>query len=172
VPIYALGDQEPVIDSSAFVHPQAVIIGTVTIAAEASIWPGAVLRGDNSAIRIGERTSIQDNSVLHCTPFEETVVGDDCVVGHIVHLEGCLLEHHVLIGNAAQVLHRVVVRTGAIVAANSVVLYDTEVPAGALAVGSPATIKPGKARMADIEIGVSSYVSNSRRYLADLRRLD
>lgn len=172
MPIYALGDQEPVIDSSAFVHPQAVIIGTVNIGAEASIWPGAVLRGDNGEVRIGERTSIQDNSVLHCTPVEATIVGSDCVIGHLVHLEGCTIEHHVLVGNMAQVLHRVVVRTGAVVAANSVVLNDTEVPSGALAVGSPATIKPGRARMSDIQVGVDSYVWNSRRYLHDLRRLD
>jgi carbonic anhydrase/acetyltransferase-like protein (isoleucine patch superfamily) len=131
-----------------------------------------VLRGDNGEIRIGARSSIQDNSVLHCTPVESTIVGDDCVVGHIVHLEGCTLEHHVLIGNAAQVLHRAVIRTGAIVAANSVVLYDTEVPTGALAVGSPAVIKEGKARMSDITTGVAAYVYNAKRYLADLRRLD
>lgn len=172
MPIYALGDQVPVIDSTAFVHPQAVIIGSVTIGPEASVWPGAVLRGDNGEIRIGARSSVQDNSVLHCTPVDFTIVGDDCVVGHIVHLEGCTLEHHVLIGNAAQVLHRAVIRTGAIVAANSVVLYDTDVPPGALAVGSPAVIKEGKARMADITTGVEAYTFNGKRYRADLRRLD
>ena len=77
-----------------------------------------------------------------------------------------------MVGNAAMVLHRSVVRTGAIVAANSVVLYDVEVPAGALAVGSPATIKPDRARMRDIEDGVRSYVARARRFRTDLRRLD
>lgn len=172
MPIYALGDLEPVIDSTAFVHPEAVLIGAVTVGAEASIWPNAVLRADNGEIRIGARTSIQDGSVLHCTPVDPTIVGDDCVVGHIVHLEGCTLEHHVLVGNMAQLLHRVVVRTGAIVAANAVVLYDTEVPSGALAVGTPAVIKEGRARMEDITMGVQSYVWNGRRYREGLRRLD
>jgi len=172
VPIYALGDLEPVVDSTAFVHPEAVLIGAVTIGPEASVWPGAVLRGDNGEIRIGARTSIQDGSVLHCTPADHTIVGDDCVVGHIVHLEGCTLEHHVLIGNMAQVLHRVVVRTGAIVAANAVVLYDTEVPSGALAVGTPAVIKEGRARMVEITNGVDAYLHKTHRYRKELRRLD
>jgi len=172
VPIYALGDLEPVVDSTAFVHPEAVLIGSVTIGPEASVWPGAVLRGDNGEIRIGARTSIQDGSVLHCTPADHTIVGDDCVVGHIVHLEGCTLEHHVLIGNMAQVLHRVVVRTGAIVAANAVVLYDTEVPSGALAVGTPAVIKEGRARMVEITNGVDAYLHKTHRYRKELRRLD
>ena len=172
MPIYALGDLEPVVDSTAFVHPEAVLIGAVTIGPEASVWPGAVLRGDNGEIRIGARTSIQDGSVLHCTPADHTIVGDDCVVGHIVHLEGCTLEHHVLIGNMAQVLHRVVVRTGAIVAANAVVLYDTEVPSGALAVGTPAVIKEGRARMVEITNGVDAYLHKTHRYRKELRRLD
>jgi carbonic anhydrase/acetyltransferase-like protein (isoleucine patch superfamily) len=112
VAIYALGDRVPRIDPTAFVHPDAVIIGDVEIGAEASVWPGAVLRGDDGAIRIGARTSIQDGSVLHCTPSLPTVVGAECVVGHIVHLEGCTIEDGALVGNGAVVLHRAVVRSG------------------------------------------------------------
>ena len=85
--IYALGDRVPTIDPSAFVHPDAVIIGDVRIGAESTIWPGAVLRGDDGYIQIGARTSIQDNTVIHTTPQQPTVVGDDCVIGHIAHLE-------------------------------------------------------------------------------------
>jgi carbonic anhydrase/acetyltransferase-like protein (isoleucine patch superfamily) len=172
VPIYALGDQVPDIHPDAFVHPDAVVIGSVTIGARSSIWPGAVLRGDDGEIHIGERTSIQDNSVLHTTPAHPTVVGDDCVVGHIVHLEGCTIESGVLIGNGSIVLHRVVVRTGAIVAANAVVLNDTEVPSGALAVGTPATIKAGRARPEEVRHGVASYLHKAERYRATLRRID
>ncbi len=133
--VYALGELQPTIDATAFVHPEAVIIGDVTIGAQSSIWPGAVLRGDGGGIRIGDRTSVQDNAVLHTTPFWETVVGNDCVLGHLIHLEGCTIEDEVLIGNASMVLHRSVIRSGAIVAANSVVLADVDVPTGALAVG-------------------------------------
>jgi carbonic anhydrase/acetyltransferase-like protein (isoleucine patch superfamily) len=172
VPIYALGSLSPSIHPDAYVHPDAVVIGSVTIGAESSVWPGAVLRGDDGEIRIGARTSVQDNCVLHTTPADPTVVGDDCVIGHLVHLEGCIIEDHVLVGNAAMVLHRSVVRSGAIVAANSVVLYDVDVPAGALAVGSPATIKPDRARRATIDEGVRSYTARARRYRTELRRID
>jgi carbonic anhydrase/acetyltransferase-like protein (isoleucine patch superfamily) len=172
VPVYALGSQEPSIHPDAYVHPDAVVIGSVTIGAESSVWPSAVLRGDDGEIRIGARTSIQDGCVVHTTPDDPTVVGDECVIGHLVHLEGCTIEDRALVGNMAMVLHRSIVRTGAIVAANSVVLYDVDVPAGALAAGSPAVIKPGRARREEIEAGVLTYVQRSRRFRRDLRRLD
>ncbi len=172
MPIYALGDLVPDIHPDAYVHPDAVIIGAVTIGAESSVWPGAVIRGDEGFISIGARTSIQDNSVLHTTPMHPTTVGDGCVIGHIVHLEGCTIESGCLIGNGSIVLHRAVVRTGAIVAANAVVLNDTEVPSGAIAVGVPAMIKAGRARPSDIEIGVRSYVLRAARYRTELRRID
>jgi carbonic anhydrase/acetyltransferase-like protein (isoleucine patch superfamily) len=172
MPIYALGDAEPVISADAYVHPDAVIIGSVELAALSSVWPGAVLRGDGGFIRVGERTSVQDNAVLHTTPEHPTLVGDDCVLGHQIHLEGCTIENEVLIGNAAMVLHRVTVRSGAIVAANSVVLNDTDVPSGALAVGTPAVIKLGRARLDDIRSGVQSYLLRAEAYRTSLRRID
>ncbi len=172
VAIYALGDQEPTIAGDAFVHPEATIIGSVTIGAESSVWPGAVLRGDGGEIVIGRRTSVQDNAVLHTTPEWPTIVGDDCVLGHLIHLEGCTIENHVLIGNASMVLHRCLVRSGSIVAANAVVLNDTEVPSGSIAVGTPATIKPGRARREDIDRGGAEYVRRAAQYRHDLRRID
>jgi carbonic anhydrase/acetyltransferase-like protein (isoleucine patch superfamily) len=136
------------------------------------VWPGAVLRGDDGEIHVGRRSSIQDNCVVHTTPDDPTVVGDDCVIGHLVHLEGCTIESGSLVGNGAMVLHRSVVRAGAIVAANAVVLYDVEVPTGALAVGTPAVIKLDRADTTDIASGVDSYVARGRRYRAELRRID
>ena len=170
--IYALGDLEPTISSEAFVHPEATIIGAVTIGANSSVWPGAVLRGDGGEIRIGARTSVQDNAVLHTTPMWPTVVGDDCVLGHLIHLEGCTVEDQVLIGNASMVLHRCVIRTGSIVAANAVVLNDTEVPSGAIAVGTPAQIKEGRARPEDITMASQEYVRRAAQFSTELRRLD
>jgi carbonic anhydrase/acetyltransferase-like protein (isoleucine patch superfamily) len=172
MPIYALGNLEPVIDATAYVHPDAVIIGSVTLGAHSSVWPGAVLRGDGGDIRIGNRTSIQDNAVLHTTPEWPTVVGDGCVIGHLVHLEGCTIHDDVMVGNAAMVLHRSVIRSGAVVAANSVVLADVDVPEGALAAGTPAVIKPGKARIDDIREGAQHYVDRVEHYRANLRRMD
>lgn len=172
MPIYAFGDQVPEIDGTAYVHPDAVIIGSVAIGPRSSIWPNAVLRGDDGEISIGAGSSVQDCSVLHTTPMFPTTVGNDCVIGHIVHLEGCTIEDGALVGNGSIVLHQVVVRTGAIVAANSVVLNGTEVPSGALAVGSPATIKPGRARADEIALGAQSYVDRAMRFRDQLRRID
>ena len=172
MPIYALGDRVPTIHPDAYVHPDAVIIGSVTIGAGSSVSPCAVLRGDDGEINIGERTSIQDGCVLHTTYIFPTIVGDDCVIGHMVHLEGCTIENGSLVGNGSIVMHKVIVRAGAVVGANSVLLNGTEVPSGALAVGSPAGIKPDKARPAEIKLGSDSYVARARIYRDKLRRID
>ncbi|MEY3033510.1 MAG: hypothetical protein RLZ86_132 [Actinomycetota bacterium] len=172
MPIYALGDVEPTIHPDAYVHPDAVVIGRVSVGAGSSIWPGAVLRGDDGDIVIGDRTSVQDGCVLHTTYVFPTIVGDDCVIGHMVHLEGCTIENRCLVGNGSIVMHQVKVCTGSVVAANSVLLNGTEVPSGALAAGSPAVIKPGKARLAEIDLAVESYVQRAARFRRDLRRVD
>lgn len=171
MPIYALGSQEPVIDDTAFVHPDAVVIGSVTIGPRSSVWPCAVLRGDEGEIRIGAETSVQDGSVLHTTPEIPTVVGDRCVIGHIVHLEACRIHDDVLVGNGSIVLHEVEVEPWAIVAANSVVLNGTRVPSGAIAAGSPVTIREGKARREIITDGVRAYVERAERFRTELRRI-
>jgi carbonic anhydrase/acetyltransferase-like protein (isoleucine patch superfamily) len=99
--VYALGDVEPQIAPSAFVHPDATVIGNVTIGAESTIWPQAVLRGDEGAIVVGAQTSIQDGSVIHCTSQLDTVIGSRVVIGHLVHLEGCTVEDRSLVGNGS-----------------------------------------------------------------------
>jgi carbonic anhydrase/acetyltransferase-like protein (isoleucine patch superfamily) len=170
--IYALGDRVPVIHPSAFIHPDCTIIGSVEIGADSSVWPSAVIRGDGLTIKIGERTSIQDGAVLHTTDFLGTTVGNDCVIGHLVHLEGCTIEDGSLVGNASIVLHRVVVQTGSIVAANAVVLNDVVVPSGAIAMGVPAKIREGAADTRFIQISADSYVERSRMYKTDMRRID
>ena len=169
--IYALGSREPKIHQTAFIHPEAVVIGSVEIGEESTIWAGAVLRGDDGEIKIGARTSIQDNTVIHTMPETPTIVGDDCVIGHLVHLESCTIESGAQVSSGAIVLHRAVVGKGAVVGANSVVLNDMIVPPGALAVGSPATIKPGRARQEDISMGVDVYVKKDKLFGAELRKL-
>lgn len=169
MPIYALGDAVPQIHEDAFVHPDAVVIGNVIIGANSSVWPTAVLRGDRGHISVGERTSIQDGSIIHTTTEHPTVIGNDCVVGHNVHMEGCTVEDFALIGSGSVVLHQVVVRTGAIVGAGAVVPNGLEVPAGALAVGIPARIKLDGADPSIIAHSVEMYVENAAWYKTDLR---
>ena len=92
MPIYQLGDLVPVIHPEAYIHPEAVLIGDVTVGSEATVWPGAVLRGDYGTIVIGARSSVQDGTVIHAGPGFPTIVGDGCVIGHLAHLEGCTME--------------------------------------------------------------------------------
>lgn len=171
--IYALGDRVPDIHPDAYVHPDATVIGDVVIGAEASIWPSVVLRGDYGHIAIGPRTSIQDGTVIHATADLPTIVGADCVVGHLAHLEGCTVEDGSLVGSGSVVLHRAVVRSNALVGANAVVPNNMEVPSGTMALGVPATIKPGGAmQTAMVDMAAQLYVWNAARYKKELRRLD
>lgn len=171
--VYALGDLVPDIHPGAYVHPDATVIGNVTIGAEASIWPQAVLRGDYGRIVVGARTSIQDGTVVHVPGGGlETRIGADCVVGHLAHLEGCTIEDHALVGSGSVVLHRVVVHSGAIVGANSVVTNGTIVPSGAMALGIPAKVKPDAVKPGAVDDAVRAYLVNGRRYASELRRVD
>jgi carbonic anhydrase/acetyltransferase-like protein (isoleucine patch superfamily) len=136
------------------------------------VWPCAVLRGDYGEISIGARTSIQDGTVIHATHELSTEIGDDCVVGHNAHLEGCVVEDKSLIGSGSVVLHRAAVRTGGLVGAGAVVPNDMEVPAGAMALGVPAKIKLDAVPPGVIQVAVDVYIENGARYKTDLRRLD
>ena len=170
--VYALGDVEPDIHPTAFVHPRAVVIGMVTIGAESTVWPGAVLRGDYGQISVGARTSIQDGTVIHATAEQHTHIGSRCVVGHLAHLEGCTVEDDCLIGSGSVVLHRVVVRSGALVGAGAVVPNGLEVPARAMALGVPAKLRLDSVAEGEFAAAVELYVANGRRYRETLRRLD
>lgn len=170
--IYALGDREPEIHPDAFVHPESVVIGRVVIGAGSSIWPGAVLRGDGAGIVVGARTSIQDGAVIHCTRSRETIVGDDCVIGHLAHLEACTIENGSLVGTGSIVLHRAVVRSGSLVGAGAVVPNDMEVPSGAMALGVPAKLRPDTVNAADIIEQAAGYVANAAHHRANTRCVD
>jgi carbonic anhydrase/acetyltransferase-like protein (isoleucine patch superfamily) len=172
MPIYALGDRIPHIDPSAFVHPDAVIIGSVRIGAESTVWPNAVLRGDHGDITVGASTSIQDGTVVHCAASLSTTVGDRCVVGHNAHLEGCTVEDDCLIGSGSVVLHRAIVRTGALVGASALVPNGMEVPPRAMALGVPAQIRRDAVAEGQFADAVARYVHNGHWYRAELRRLD
>jgi carbonic anhydrase/acetyltransferase-like protein (isoleucine patch superfamily) len=171
MPVYALGDRIPVIDPSAFVHPDAVIIGDVRIGPESSIWPTAVLRGDYGAIRIGAQTSIQDGTIIHCTAEHDTVVGDRCVVGHNVHLEGCTVLDDSLIGSGSVVLHAVTIGPHALVGASALVPGGMTVPRNARALGVPAKVTEQAIPDNAFAEAVAIYVHNSHWYNADLRKI-
>ncbi|HEX5585846.1 MAG TPA: gamma carbonic anhydrase family protein [Acidimicrobiia bacterium] len=172
MPLYALGDVAPLIDPDAYVHPDATVIGNVTVGPGSTIWPQAVLRGDYGRIVVGARTSIQDGSVIHATAELATVIGDDCVVGHLVHLECCTIQDRALVGTGSIVLHRAVVESDALVGAGAVVPNDMRVPSRAMALGIPAKLREDSVDTDEIARIVGQYVGNGARYRAELRRLD
>ena len=157
--LYALGEARPRIHPDAYVHPEAVVIGEVHLGPGASVWPGAVIRADNGPIVIGARTSVQDGAVIHTQAVNPTRIGADCVIGHLVHLEGCVLEDEVLVGSGAVVLERVVCRSSSLVGAGAVVSPGTEVPAGAMALGVPARIRPGAVEAGSVKFNADAYSS-------------
>jgi carbonic anhydrase/acetyltransferase-like protein (isoleucine patch superfamily) len=173
MPVYALDDRIPAIGPDAYVHPDAVVIGSVELGAGASVWPGAVLRGDHGLIRIGDRTSIQDGTIIHTTQDWPTMIGADCVVGHRAHLEGCVVADGCLIGSGSLVLNRARVETGAVIAAAALVRQDMVIPAGALAVGVPATVREGEGlRQREwIARAVKTYLRLADQHRAGTRRI-
>jgi carbonic anhydrase/acetyltransferase-like protein (isoleucine patch superfamily) len=172
--IWALGSLEPQIHPTAYVHPEAVVIGDVRIGAQASIWPTAVLRGDHGGhIVVGERTSVQDGTVAHTTERWPTAIGDDCVVGHNAHLEGCTIGSECLVGSGSIVLSQVVVEAGAAVGAGAFVAEGTLVPAGQIALGVPARCRPVPERLRKwLPSAVQTYLDLAAQYRLELRRLD
>ncbi len=128
----------PKIDPTAWFAPNATIIGNVEIGPGANIWFGAVLRGDQNLIRIGERASIQDNSVLHCNEENPTIIGANVTLGHCAVLEGCTIGDYALIGMNATVLDGATVGCGALIAAGGVVKERDSIPDWTMAAGIPA----------------------------------
>jgi carbonic anhydrase/acetyltransferase-like protein (isoleucine patch superfamily) len=167
--IYALGDIVPDIHPDAYVHPDAVVIGNVSIGSGSTVWPCAVLRGDYGAITVGERTSIQDGCVIHATKDAPTRIGSGCVIGHNVHLEGCTIHDHVLVGSGAIAMHEVVVESRAVVAAGAVLLDRTHVPSLAMALGVPATVRLDVVTQDFTTDAEHLYVRNGLRYKAEMR---
>ncbi|HEX5879100.1 MAG TPA: gamma carbonic anhydrase family protein [Actinomycetota bacterium] len=133
--------RRPVVDAAAFVAHTAVLVGDVTVAAGASVWYGAVLRGDFGPIVVGAGSNVQDNCVLHAAEGLPTVLEDEVTVGHLATMEGCVIERGALIGMGAVVLQRARVGRGAVIAAGSVVAEDAQIPPGVLAAGVPAQVK-------------------------------
>ncbi|HRC58457.1 MAG: gamma carbonic anhydrase family protein [Myxococcales bacterium] len=159
----------PVIDPSCFLAETAVVVGDVVLGAGSSVWYGAVLRGDVMAIRIGERTSIQDNAVVHVTTgFSGTTIGNGVTVGHGAIIHACTIEDDCLIGMGAIILDGARVRRGSMVGAGALVPPHTDIPEGSRVLGVPAKIRGEVSEQERqwITSSAAQYVRLSERYLA------
>ena len=160
----------PQIPASAYIDPQAVIIGDVTIGEHSSVWPCTVIRGDVHWIRIGARTNVQDGCVLHVMKDEHPLqLGDAVTVGHGVILHGCTIESRVLIGMGSVLLNGAKIGTGSIVAAGTLVPEGTVVPPGSLFMGHPGKLRRALTLedQASIDAYAARYVEYSETYKAD-----
>lgn len=161
----------PRIHPTAFIAPTAVLVGNVEVGAESSIWFGAVLRGDDPdhVIRIGARTSVQDNCVLHVSAQGPTIVGDDVTIGHGAVFESCEVGNRALIGMNAVILHGAVIGEESLVAALSVVPEGMQVPPRTLVAGAPARVRKELTGESARWVRDSSahYVALSRSYMTE-----
>lgn len=171
--IWELDGDVPQISPDAWIAPDAQIIGKVTIEAGASIWFGAVLRGDNEPIHIGAGSNVQDNCVIHTDPGCPVIVGKNCTVGHKALLHGCVIHDGVLVGMGSTILNRTVVRDGALIGACALVAEDKDIPEGALVLGTPGRVLR---RLSDEEreghlILAGRYRENAERFRNGLRKI-
>lgn len=162
----------PDIHGTAYIAENAVVIGDVKIGKESSLWFNTVARGDVNYITIGERTNIQDNSVLHVTTdTHPLVIGSDVTAGHGVILHGCMIMDRVLIGMGSIVLDGAVLEQNSMVAAGSLVPPGFVVPSGKLVMGSPAKVRRDLSgqEIENIVLSASNYVKNSRNHINNSR---
>ncbi len=166
------GDAFPEVAESAWVAPGAYVVGDVRLGDEASVWYGAVLRGDTEPIRIGARTNIQDGCVVHADPGYPAIIGEDCVVGHKAIVHGCEIGDRCLVGMGATVLNGAKIGEGSIVAAGALVPEGKEFPAKSLIVGIPAKrVKDVSGEQTeDIARGVRTYVERAASHRQSLQR--
>ena len=168
--IYALGDRRPICAPDAWVADNATVIGSVVLAAAASVWFGVVIRGDNDLITIGPRTNVQDNAVLHTDPGIPLTLGSGVTVGHQAMLHGCSVGDGSLIGIGAIVMNRAVVGSNCIVAAGALVPEGKTYPDRSLILGSPARVARSLSdeEVAALQGFAAGYVERSKTYREQL----
>ena len=173
--MHALGDREPVLEgSNHFIADNASIIGSVRLNDSSSVWFNCVLRGDNDWIEVGERSNIQDGSVLHTDPGFRLVIGDDVTIGHKVMLHGCSIGNNSLIGIGSTLMNGSSIGGNCIVGAHSLVTENKSFPEGTLIMGSPAQVVRdlNAVEVGLIEQAAKAYVENGRRFRATLTPFD
>src|ERR1700681_475016 len=171
---FELGGKRPVVHHDAYIAPTAVLIGDVLVEAGASVWFGAVLRGDEAQIRIGPGANVQDNAVLHCAEHLPTILEANASVGHSAQLEGCVVEHDAVVGMGATMLQRSRLGAGSMLAAGAVLTEGQEIPPGHLAAGVPAAVKkPLVGSSANwVQTAAEHYRDRAVTYRAKLKAVD
>jgi len=175
MPIYELDGQAPEFPASGdyFIADTATVIGKVRLHNSASVWFGAVLRGDNEWIEIGENSNVQDNATCHTDPGFPLSIGKNCTVGHNVILHGCTLENGALVGMGSIVMNGAKIGRGSVVGAGAVITEGKEFPEHSLIIGAPARVirTLDAAQVERMGSAARSYVKNGPRYVKGLRKI-
>ncbi|WP_326524629.1 gamma carbonic anhydrase family protein [Sphingomonas sp.] len=173
MPLYEFDGKAPALGRDAWVAPSADLIGDVVLGDEASVWFGAVIRGDNTTIHIGTRSNVQEGAALHSDPGAPLTIGAEVTVGHHAILHGCTVGDRSLIGMGATVLNRAVIGADSIVGAGALVTEGKTFPPGSLIVGSPArAIRTlDDAARAMLRASAAHYAQRAKDYAAGLKRV-
>jgi carbonic anhydrase/acetyltransferase-like protein (isoleucine patch superfamily) len=172
--IYRLGDDAPELDASSWAAPSATLIGKVRLQAGASVWFGAVLRGDNELIDIGVNSNVQDGTVMHTDKGVPLTIGTGVTIGHNAMLHGCTVGDYSLIGINAVILNGAKIGKHCIIGANSLIAEGKEIPDGSLVMGSPGKVvrELTEVQKQGLRASAQHYVDNARRYARDLKPMD
>jgi carbonic anhydrase/acetyltransferase-like protein (isoleucine patch superfamily) len=175
MPLYRIDGKSPRLpdDGSAWVAPSADLIGAVVLERGASVWFGAVIRADNTEIRVGEDSNVQEGAMLHSDPGAPLTVGARCTIGHHALLHGCTIEDEVLVGMGTIVLNHAVIGAGSIVGAGALVTEGKTFAPGSLIVGSPARAirQLDETARAALKLSAAHYAERQRRYAEGLERV-
>ncbi len=172
--VYRIDGRTPNIDDDAWVAPGASVIGDVHLAADASVWFGAVIRADNEPIRIGRGSNIQENAVLHVDPGKPLVLGENVTVGHQAMLHGCTIGDESLVGIQAVILNGAVIGRNCLVGAGALVTEGKQFPDGSLIIGTPAKVaRPlSEAEIAGLRHSAVNYIERSKAFRRELKQVD
>jgi carbonic anhydrase/acetyltransferase-like protein (isoleucine patch superfamily) len=173
MPLYSLGNLAPQLGDNAWAAPSADLIGNVRLGARASVWFGAVLRGDNTPLTLGDEANFQDGAVGHSDAGFPLTIGARVTVGHQAILHGCTVEDDCLIGMGARILNAAVITTGCIVGAGALIPEDKCFEPGSLIVGAPARVarQVSDEEKQLLRASAAHYAEKARRYAAELRKL-
>jgi len=171
--IYALDGVAPELGQGVWIAPDANVIGRIILGDQVGIWFGATLRGDNEPIRVGARTNIQENSVLHTDMGFPLTIGADCTIGHKAMLHGCTIGEGTLIGMGATILNGARIGSGCLIGAGALITEGKEIPDGSLVMGAPGKVvrQLDEAARARLLASAAGYVRNAARFAAGLRAL-
>ncbi len=168
--VYSLDGVAPNLADDAYIAPNAQVMGNVEMEAGSSVWFGAVLRGDNDLIKIGARSNVQDNAVLHTDPGMPLTLGEGVIVGHLVMLHGCTIGNNTLIGIGATILNGAKIGNNCIIGAHALITEGKEIPDNSMVVGTPGKVirTLNESQITMLKLNAEVYVANAKRFNSGL----